>query len=468
MTRGSAYILVLGALVSAPSVASADACVADAEHCLTRPVDYTWQSANGLNVMLDTGWVPNNSPLQVRIYLAATGYASAKLAGDIGASWPSPITVGFDPSGQGFVTVDYGFALTLQFRFHVTVLGQDIDWSGDIPIPGLPSDLRMNATQMIDDFVLVGATPRPVTLADATGNIRVLDVNVLGSIIPIPGLSGGIALDARASLEAQYVTDRVTVANGLPSVITSEGGFARRHAPPGGDYGPAIDIRSKPSGTIDQVFGVVLSPTIYLDIFGFGFSQPVFELPIDVLDTTTTVAFNERTTHFPLADIADVEDVDFGSVAFGTAGSASVGLTNEGEAELLVTIVSLPPGVTAETGEMLLGSGQTDTLALELSGNVLGEVSGEIVLATNDPDSPEVIVGVHGNVHPTGSLPDGGADGAVEDGGFIDGGTEIPREGAGCGCRTAGSRDPSHAAVIALGLCLAFAARRARRARRAI
>lgn len=459
MTRGSAYFLVLGILLAPIAHASADECASDSLYCVSRPVSYAWQSPNGLNVMLDTGWVPSGSPLQVKIYLAATGYAAVTLQGDAGASWPAPIAVGFDAdTGQGNLTVDYGFALSLRFRFHVRVLGQDIDWEGDIPIPGLPSDLRMYATRTLDSLVLPGATPRPVTVADATSDIRVLDANVLGSLIPIPGLSGGIALDARASLDARYSTERIAVNGALPPLVTSETGSVMRNAD-NGDYGAALDVPTRPTGTLQQVMSIVLTPTVYLDIFGVGFSFPVLSLPIDVIDTSTTVSFPAKTVHFPLADVTRVNDAAIGEIALGAVKETSVGFVNEGEGSLSLDVVSLPEGMTTTTSSLVLASGEAKPLVLAFTGSVPGDIDEEIVLATNDPDSPEIRVPVHGFVT-TGEMQlDGGTDAEVADAGFIDGGID-PLEGTGCGCRVHARSSANGALGIALVLGLVLVRRR--------
>ena len=465
MTFRSVFLLALASSAVPFMHASADACANGANHCLTQDVSYEWSSPNGLNVMLDTNWVPSGSPLQVRLYLAATGYSEVVLAGDAGASWPAPITFGYSPGpAQSHVTIDYGFELRMQFRFSIRVLGETYGWTGDIPIPGLPGDLRMMATKTFDTFALLGAPNSPVGVADATGNIRVVDVNVLGSIIPIPGLSGGIALDVRANLDAQYQTNRISVQSGTPPLLTTEGQSTNRRPQAGSDYGAALDVATRPQGAIGQVFSVVLTPTFYVDLFGLvDYSVDLFEIPLEVLNNTTTVAFPERILHYPLADIVVGEDVDFGTVALGGTKQATLGVMNEGEADLELMITSLPEGVIAESDSMVLGSGQADALLLTFTGNMPGPFEEDLVFTTNDPDMPEVRVALGARVLMQGELPegDGGVDGSV-DGGYEDGGMTSGLDG-GCGCRAQGGESQSAAPFLALALGLGLVIRRRQR-----
>lgn len=457
-------MLVALATASLSSRASADACDADATYCVTQDAAFSWTAPNGLNVMLDTGWVPGGSPLQVRLYLAATGYAAVDLGGEAGASWPSAIRFGFSPGmGESSVTADYGFELWMRFRFHVRVFGQDFDWEGDIPIGDLPSDLRMLASADFDSFLLPGAAGRPLSVGDSTSDIRIVNFNALGSLIPIPGLSGGIALDARANLDARYQTERVAVEGGIPPLLTAEGASALKR-PQGGDYGPALDVVARPTGTLQQIFGVVLSPSIYIDIFGIGFDVDLFSIPIDVLNTTTTVSFPARSFHFPLPDVGNTSGIVLGDLAIGETTEDDVALVNEGEAPLEVTVVAMPEGLTTNVTSLVLGAGESASIPVVFTPGLPGPYDEEIVLATNDPDMPEVVVDVHAFVRMPGepTMDGGTSDGGVAEDAGYDGGVD-PTPASGCGCRTSGEGGTGRGGVLAaLVLAIVAARRRAR------
>src|SRR5690606_17278454 len=125
------------------------------------------------------------------------------MAGTATTWWPSSLSVAVPGRpGSGRFAIDYGLEILARARVDVAVGGIRYREEFDIPMPvGIPRDLPVAAETRFDPCVLPGAGPRPITAWDDTDRVRVVEIDVTDSLIPIPGVGGGFAFDAVASLE---------------------------------------------------------------------------------------------------------------------------------------------------------------------------------------------------------------------------------------------------------------------------
>lgn len=461
----SASISVLSVallLAAAGPVLAQGPCPADATRCATIPFTQAYTGGGFSAIDFDTGYVPGGSPLQVRATLHVGGQTSVRLAGTEGVYWQPAIRAGFEGGAGGYVAVDYGLEVHLYVRFDL--LG--ISWSGEIPIPFLPSDLRLSQTVLLDDLVLPGASPRPVLASDVTSRIRVVTFDLLGFLSAI-GVGGGVALDVEAMLAATYATERIKVER-APVPITTEGGVAALY--PSGtssDFGPSIDVVAHAEGTLSQVGTVHLYPTVFVSLLGQGFDLDIADLPIDLLRTTRNIVFPDVTHRVALPDLGlATARVEFGTVFVDEVPTSNLVIRNEGSAPLEVEIThSSSVFGLVRTGSFSIGAGASFDLAPVFTPPGPGSYAESVSIWTNDPDMPLRSVTLAGSAIPRPlPMPDAGI--MVGDAGLDDGGVELdPRAGlGGCGCVVAGgsNRSPLAGLLAALAV-LALAARRARR-----
>jgi hypothetical protein len=90
----------------------------------------------------------------------------------------------------------------------------------------------------------------------------------------------------------------------------------------------------------------------------------------------------------------DADRVDFGAVAVGGAATQAIGVSNEGNTDLLVGAIDAPAapfvasGGTCGAAPFTLAPGQSCTLAYSFAPTADGAFSGRVVVGSNDPSSP--------------------------------------------------------------------------------
>ncbi len=180
---------LLAALLAAPSRALAYDALAvpcsDAPYtCGIAPIEYDKKLALPIQWSFDTGWVPANSPLQVRVYSDLWANTYVKLAGGLETSWPKALALrapGNPEGGQfGF---HYGADFGAEGKIDIDIAGYHITWQGDIPF------VPQFDVQVKDDkvFHAWGFSPG-VKLSSTTQPQQLASVSI-GDLIgsPIPG-----------------------------------------------------------------------------------------------------------------------------------------------------------------------------------------------------------------------------------------------------------------------------------------
>src|SRR5215212_2404852 len=112
-------------------------CDKDPLHCERAPISFDHIDALPIEWDFDTGWVPQNSPLQVHIWAGVYASTRISLVGSYITTWDAEdagllaLQTPGDPLG-GMLHYHYGAELGAQGAVHVTVLGQNYDWVGDL------------------------------------------------------------------------------------------------------------------------------------------------------------------------------------------------------------------------------------------------------------------------------------------------------------------------------------------------
>lgn len=444
--------LIGALLMMTPGLVRAQVCPPDHVGCHIAEVDFEHRDALFDSVMLDSGWVPASAPVQVRFAVFLGGSTEVDLGGAAVTSWPSALDVAVPGRPEaGRLALDYGLEVVAMVRIDVEVAGVRYRWSGDIPIPGgIPRDLRLAAEERFDPFVLPLSEPRPVTAWDDTDMVRVLDVDVTDSLIPIPGIGGGFRVDAIAALEGSYRTERIEISDAAAD-LTTEGASVIVRADPGApELGAAKDYFVLPHGTIEYNGVITLYPTLYVEIAGRTFDLGLGEVPLNVVNLASNTDFQPAEVHVPLPDVRLEEtSLAFGEVLVGGALERLLSVHNDGEAELWVGFADPSAPFTVSSPGVSIPPRSSARLAVGFAPTAPGEDSGTLILNTNDPDEPRLFVRLSG-------VGLGASDAGLPDAGYADGGPGFVTTG-GCGCRTASpgsSKAAGLAAILLIGLTL--------------
>lgn len=391
----------------------------------------------------DTGWVPSGSPLQVRFAIAGGGETEIDLAGRSLVWWPAPLSVAVPgTAGTGRLSIDYGLEIVAKVRFDITIAGTRYTWEGDIPIPGsIPRDLRLAAMTGFDSMLLPPMLPRPVVIADTTSPIH-FEVDITDSIIPIPGIGGGLAVDITPRLEAAYQTTRIEIGDAMLP-ITSEGGSTVTVADEGATgFGAAKDVVITPVGELDYDGTVGLGFSLFLSFPGGSRSLPLGSVDVPLVNLDREVEFEPQTVHVPLPDLRiEPRAVEFGEVEVGASATRVLEIRNEGELELHVTPrAAREPFALVTSGPVVVPPRSSRSLELTFSPTEPGPEAAMLFLDSDDPDESIVVVRLSG----TGLEP------AMLDGGVGDaGGRTGPSTSGGCACRATGAGTGSPAGGLA-------------------
>jgi MYXO-CTERM domain-containing protein len=384
---------------------------------------------------------------------------------DVVTEWPAPLSVSVPGrAGTGRLAINYGLELAVQLRFDVTIAGIRYRWTGDIPVPGIPEDLRAAAEGMFDPYLLP-PSDAPFTVMDTTDRVEVVRYDALGGLIPVPGVGGGVAITVQSDLAVSYQTLQIVVNDASP--ITMEHAFTVTTPDPGEImFGAAKDLLVHPEGVLGFEATINVAPILYLSFAGTRRDYPLVEIPIRIADELVDVIFDDHMTHVPLPDIRmSSASYDLGEVPVGGASERVLTIDNVGEADLEVTLrmPSAPFEVDAMT--LTIPPSSADAFTVFFSPDMAGSAGGVVILETNDPDESTVAIRLTGTGIETMIMDDAGTP--MDDGGIPtddagdDAGTGPTDEG-GCGCHTS---TPTRGASgwLIVGLIALVSARRIRR-----
>lgn len=408
--------------------------------CYAEDADWFWRDQLFDTIDFDSGWVPSGSPLQLRLTFHLAGNTEIEMGGTPTTRWPPPLEL-IVPGrpGTGRFMIDYGLEIRAFFRFDVEVAGIRYTFEDEIDIPFIPEDLRFFDELMFDPFLLPDSTG--VMLSDRTDPFALVELDLAG-FVGIPGVGGGLRLDAEGELRADYRSTAIVVRDADP--ILMELGATEIGPDSVAGYGAAKDLFIHPEGVLGYEGSIIFSPTVFLDVVGVDFDFPLAEIPIDIVELMNNVVFDDVMIHVPLPDIAvSPSEIDFGPVMAGDSNTMSLRVENLGEAPLEVRFV--PVSSFEPASRMItLPPSSFSSVEIEFSPAMEGPIDETLVLETNDPDSPMVMVRLLGE----GVLPPrtdaGMPDAFMPDAGPGDAGVDASAPGVtggGCGCRATGSGD---------------------------
>jgi hypothetical protein len=276
----------------------------------------------------------------------------------------------------------------------------------------------------------------PVTAEGRTARVRVADVPITDAIVRIPGISGGFTFEAAGDVSAAYRSTRFTfgtAAEPLDAMNTRT--LAVFNA------GPFVEYQPRLEGDLAYRGAIHIYPGLYVSLAGRRWMLDLVDLPIPIGPFPRQVLFDPAVAHLGLPDVRAVSDVvDFGDVDVGRMSERTVEIRNDGEGDgrVLGAAVEAPFGVVTRVTSLPVRS--RSSFIASFTPVRPGPITGELVITTNDPDTPRVRVRLRANGVATLMPP------VVDDAGFVDDvadagvadGSVAPPSGAqdgSCGCR---------------------------------
>ncbi len=314
------YLDAAPTIVEAASVASKTAAAAVAEkspaakEASTATDDVSFDAElTGVSWSWDTKWWPGENeepggyPLQIRILMGAGADVSSHVEGDFALDYDAAaLQVG---AGSGDLVIDLGAELSAQGSVDIGIIDPFV-----FDIPYVPQfDLRVYDEVTFNSFLLDSS----VSIEDATGRQNVVSVDILeliagGLIEDIPGLGGGISIDADLGVSGEMTAESISVSDG--NVFTGEG--ESRPATVG-----LTGYQASATYNEDLEMTVTLTayPVFYLEFLWMSWDLPVFDLPWDIVTGPLDLDFSTSALDFPprmYPLTLDVKNASWGEVQF--------------------------------------------------------------------------------------------------------------------------------------------------------
>lgn len=456
----------LGVLASASTAMAVDAtpCADEPLTCQSAPLSFSREKELPIDGGFDTGFIPQGSPLQVRLFAQLFASTVVDLNGALRTSWPEVLELETPGAPQGgSLGIHYGVDVGAEAKVQVSVLGQNYSWTG--PVPFVPQfDWQVEASETFDPWAFTGFAVNGSTPTETLFQVDVLDF--IG--VDIPGLSGSLDLDVAMDLDARYRTERILITHvdGVPVEGGPIEGFGQTSLV---QYlgGPSVDLDVMIDGQVRYNGVLHLVPTFSIETIGPDFSIPIVDVPVPFTYTDDDYDFEAVRVHVPLPDIElegenagssggefpvePTTDLDFGPVELGTTRKLSITMKNLGEATLATSFATSDAAYVADALDLEVLPGGETKIEVSFTPEADGPFDAVLQIASNDPDEPVRTVQLSG-VGTELDIGSGTGGGSSDDGDLEE----------GCGCRMVGGERSTHggAALLVLGLGLALRRRR--------
>ncbi len=376
--------LTSASLISHPAAA-------DVTRCAGADADLHYHATDFAEMNGDTGWVPSGSPAQVRVTGRIIGETTVAMGMHPTVCWPSEMNLSVPGrTGAGLLDFAYGAELHLYAQIHTSVLGNAIDWEGEIPvpIPAIPTDLMLAGTTTFDP----SATATPAA-SDTTGAVTVLSTNLIGNLIGITGISGGLHLEVTGGLTTSYRTT---------SLMTGAGEMSADPLSvpaPGAGYGAAIEMPLSATGRI--TYAPSLTFTIAFDVKILGIrvvNWKLFSVPMGLPSIDRDVMLPSDGAHIGLPKASSLAGA---RIDFSAGAIQRLAVHNAGEAPLMLEASQLPEGVAMTP--VTIAPGADGTINVIASDTAVTNGTSQLMLTTNDPGQATVLVTLGRDIGGTGT-----------------------------------------------------------------
>ena len=423
--------------------------------------EYTDDLLDICNQDIDTGWIPDGSPIAVRFqFHLGCGYY-AELNGYAVLDWPPRPGPNLHFRGiprGGRYQLDYSVKLSARVKVSIHEGGVDIDEEFDLPwIPDF--NIGVYANKRFTPFLLQGCDEeRPLVVEDQIPHTRLFRYDLMnlleasGAIPPQDLVEAWLEVYIDGYVGSRFEGRRIVVdveeqhtEFPVPDLVFTKEGEVKV-LPVSPEEATGTFRTAVYEAAVMHYAGLSFYPHIKIEIANVDvFEMDLFEIPIPIDDKEDYWVFEPAVFDFALPDIAAPGKVFVMPANLDTQSMAEVQVVNEGGMVLRGEARVDPPFYVVDNARFELEPGQSTIIPVYFAPTVIGPVRKYLSIYSNDPDeSPRVV-----ELESYGCGLDG--DCAIPD--------DLKRvcesEGGGCGCGTAGpgqSLPVFFAGLLVLGL----------------
>lgn len=408
---------------------------------------------------LDSGWVPQSSPIQVRFHFRIGCGYFMEMDGYAVLDWPPRPGPNLHFRGinrGGRYELDYSILLSAKVKLYLDLGGGNIiDEEFDLPwIPDF--NVGVFASQRFTPFLLQGNPERPLVVEDQIPHTLLFKYDLVdllemtGTIPPQDIVQAWLEVYLDGYVGSRFEGRRIVVDVGeqntefpIPDLVFVEEGQVERLpiSPEEQEFGMRQAIYE---GAVTHYAGISFYPEITIEILGADvFHLDVFEIPIPIDDQEDYWVFDPVFFEFSLPDIAAPTKVLVPPADIGSDSMVHVQIMNTGGKLLRGEALVDPPFHVPYPNKFEVEPGANVMLPVYFTPTTIGPQRKFITLYSNDPDESPLVVTVE-------------SYGCAEDGDCA-----IPADmirvcenpSSGCGCRAGSGRSADlPLAVVLLGL----------------
>lgn len=211
MRSRSLALLTLGLLALVPATAAAEGPTEESEFS-----PFYEQLLLGFeDAAVDTGWIPNGSPVQMRFFADAANSVTIDLPGYADYDWRTEELRFEGDAGAGLFEYDIGLEIVASVKVDVAIAQWQSDLLG-------PYDWGIEAIATFTPYLLEGNPERPAVIADKSGALDLVSIPLIPDVVVISGnLDIALYVDIEASLHCNRI--EVLGLDGEVTSFTSEG-----------------------------------------------------------------------------------------------------------------------------------------------------------------------------------------------------------------------------------------------------
>jgi MYXO-CTERM domain-containing protein len=164
---------------------------------------------------VDTGWIPNGSPVQMRFFADASNSVTIDLPGFAHYDWRTEELRFEGDAMAGLFEYDVGLEIVASVKVDLAA----VQWQSDLLGP---YDWGIEAQTMFTPYLLEGNPERPAVIADESGAIDLVSIPLIPDVLILSGnLDIALYVDIQASLHCNRI--EVLGPDSTLTVFTMEG-----------------------------------------------------------------------------------------------------------------------------------------------------------------------------------------------------------------------------------------------------
>jgi len=367
--------------------------------------EYTDELLDICGQNVDTGWIPDNSPIQVRFQFHLGCGHFVEMDGYAVLSWPPRPGPNLHFRGLprgGHYQLDYSVKLSAKVRVDLEINGNHIQQEFDLPwIPDF--NIGVFADKRFDPYLLEGNPERPLVVEDQIPHTRLFRYDLLELLAPsISDLaSAWLEVYIDGYVGSRFEGRRIVVAVGdqhtefpIPDLVfTKENQQERLPVSPEEVTG---GLRSAVyEAAVHHYAGISFYPHIKIELLNQTlFEMDLFEIPIPIDDTEDYWVFDPATFGFSLPDIAAPTKVFIQPTNLGNQAMTQVQIVNNGGQVLRGEGLVDPPFFVPYPNRFEIQPGESVLLPVYFAPTTIGPIRKYLSLYSNDPDESPLIVAI--------------------------------------------------------------------------